>query len=60
MTLTDWMTMLQILIGLAAALLVGVVFATITGRLNAPDDDDPETIIIRPALNDDDNDWGRT
>ena len=42
MTFTDWMTLLQWLIGIASVLLVAVLFFAVTGRLNAPDDDDPE------------------
>jgi hypothetical protein len=59
MSFSDWMTVLQFLLGGAAVLFVAVLFAVITGRLNAPGDDDPETIIARPAMNPDDNDWGR-
>ncbi len=59
MTFQDWMTVLQWLIGIASVLFVAVLFAAVAGRLNAPQDDDPETIIARPALNPDNNDWGR-
>lgn len=59
MTFTDWMTLLQWLIGIASVLFVVVLFLAVTGRLNAPGDDDPQTINIIPPLDTDDNDWGR-
>jgi hypothetical protein len=59
MSLADWTVVIYWLLGIAAVLFVGVVWATTVGRLNAPGDDDPETIIARPVMNPDDNDWGR-
>jgi len=59
MTFTDWMTLLQWLIVIASVMFVVVLFMAVTGRLNAQDDDEPDTIIVRPAMNYDDNDWRR-
>lgn len=59
MTLAEWTIVIYWLLGIAAVLFIGVVWATTVGRLNAPQDDDPDTINILPPMNSDDNDWSR-
>lgn len=53
----DWL-LLAIIAGWAVAGGIAFcAFAALFGRLNAPQDDDPPTIIARPPMNSDDGEW---
>lgn len=57
MDLGDWLLLLTVVMWIFASLIVAGVVAAVMGRLNAHDDDDPPTILIRPAMSPDDGDW---
>lgn len=57
MDIGSWLTVLVFVMWLSAALIVVGVIATVIGKLNAMDDDEPKTIIARAPMNDDDGEW---